>query len=118
MAGSGGCQSCKGLKDCLVYSAPPYFTPISQMGELRPEHGKGLPTVIHVRRRAGSRCWDLPPQSTLSTKNSFSENFNTSRVSEKCILYLNIESQRNYTLCLDGNYLQDTLGIATSWAVA
>lgn len=78
MAGSGGCQSCKGLKDCLVHSGPPCFTPISQMGELRPKHGKGLPMVIpQVRRRARSKCWDSPPQPTLSTKNSFSENFNT-----------------------------------------
>lgn len=60
----------------------------------------------------------LPPQPTLSTKNSFSENFNTSGVSEKCISCLNIESQQSCTLCSDGSYLQDTLGIAPSWAVA
>lgn len=67
MAGSGGCQSCKGLKDCLVHSGPPYFTPISQIGE--PEHGKGLPMVKpQVRHRAGSRCWDSPPSAHFVNK--------------------------------------------------
>lgn len=76
-------RTARGLKECLVHSGSPCFTPTSQMGKLRSERGKGLPMVIlQGRVRAQSRFWASPPQRpspillccTLSTENSFSEN--------------------------------------------